>query len=208
MQVFDLVILRLKHKCPSLTWIFLSTHSYVWPSTGSSTINEGEEKQNKVAALQCMAAYHESGKAEGGTAKREERSSRNILSGAGRGEEAERRGSRDMSVGGEAERSGACRRGARERREERREWASLPAFSHAPSAIVRPEDAAREGWWMRRKGWGRKERRDESLSVQRCDYLKGWAAAGGRKNSLRATWRLVSAANLVDGAFERGKKDI
>lgn len=112
--------------------------------------------------------------------------------------------------------AGTCRQEGRPSGAERavgergREWASLPAFSHAPSAIVGPEDAAREGWWMRRKGWGKEERRDESLPVQRCDYLKGGTAAGAgekkQKNSLKATRRLVSAANLFDGAFWREKR--
>lgn len=60
------------------------------------------------------------------------------MRGAGREEEEGQQG-HVCGRGGQA-----CRRVEREEGEEGRERASLPAFSHALSAIVRPQDAARE----------------------------------------------------------------
>lgn len=65
---------------------------------------------------QNHAAYHESGKAEGGIARRAEQSSGNII-GKGSNEAARGGEAGRVSVGGEAGPSRACRRVEREGRE-------------------------------------------------------------------------------------------
>lgn len=106
-------------------------------------------------------------KRKGGARRRERQRGGNIMDkGSNEAEKGEvardrrgqgggrRRGRRQCTVGVERRRGGG-------RGREERECASLPAFSHAPSVLLRQTEAARERW--RRGLWdrGRKNTGDE-----------------------------------------------